>query len=140
MRCIRILGLLVIMTLAPAVTASQAAPGPEVTDQAVLSDLQINAFRPLLEALQAGDLDRIRRFLPRDVYSQYKRLFEQNTEYAQFLRDYYDGASFQLVRVHEVGTGYLGEVLVHWPDGTSMTLHVEASDSNGDGTLKLTPK
>ena len=135
------LSLALIMAVAAAGTAVPVHGDPvEIVDQGVLAELRDNAFQPWFDGLRNGDLNSLRPLMDEDVYVQYQTLFEQNTQYGQFLRDYYAGASFQLVRVLDTDDGYLGETLVSWPDGSSVTMSLLASRPDESDRIVLTPK
>jgi hypothetical protein len=77
---------------------------------------------PLMLALQAGDFPAVKKHMNNHLYGQNKPLYEGNAKYyAGYLRDYYAGATFTMLSVTpNVGRrGYVGEILVEWPDGRS---------------------
>ena len=132
---------LIIAVAAAAGTTVPAHGDPvEVVDQGVLAELRDNAFQPWFDGLRNGDLNSLRPLMDEDAYVQYQTLFEQNAEYSQFLREYYAGASFQLVRVLDTNDGYLGEALVYWPNGSSVTMSLLASRPDESGRIVLTPR
>jgi hypothetical protein len=49
-----------------------------------------------ITALQRGDVSALKSTLGGQAFRDYKTLLEQNTEYPDFLRNYYKGASFQI--------------------------------------------
>jgi hypothetical protein len=65
-----------------------------------LTSVKVNQVTKVLNrhiaALQKGDVSALKSTLGGQAYSEYKTLLEQNTEYPDFLRNYYKGASFQI--------------------------------------------
>lgn len=88
----------------------------------VLEELTTGTFVPLVEALRAGDVSSLKMLLHPRVYGEYRVLFEQNREYGQFLRDFYNDADFQVRDVVEIDGGYVGMLTISWPNGTSSTM------------------
>lgn len=108
------------------------AQDAEATDSQLYDDLRETTIAPLFDALKAGDLAGIKRHLHGDYYEQYRVLFEQNTEYGQFLRDYYAGSTYVLLGVRK-GKGKeasVAEVEVYWPDGRTVKIDLQV---DGDG-------
>ncbi len=90
----------------------------DLTDEAVWEQRLL----PLMLALQAGDFPAVKKHMNNHLYRQNTPLYEGNAEYyGGYLRDYYAGATFTMLSVGpNVGRrGYIGEVLVEWPDGRS---------------------
>ncbi len=110
-----------------------------VNDPGLVNELNEQTFLPLFDALREGDLAALKRYLRPDVYAEYKTLFEQNTEYGQFLRDYYAGTTFELARVLDSGNEYVGEVTVYWPDGRSSTMELGVTRRDARGNRAVSP-
>lgn len=132
--------ILVAISLTAGASASPAADHVEVVDQSILSELRDNAFQLWFDGLQSGDLNALKPLLDKDTYVEYRTLFEQNPHYSQFLREFYSGASFQLMQVFRHQDGYLGEASIHWPDGRFSTMRLLASRPDESGRIVLTPR
>lgn len=89
----------------------------QTVDPEVRSNLHETMFSPLFAALQSGDVLAFKTFMHGSMYERYRVLIEQNAEYGQHLRDYYEGATFELLEVSEASRAYLGTVSISWPDG-----------------------
>jgi hypothetical protein len=81
------------------------------------AELRDTTFNPLFQAMRAGNITEIKRYISGETYAQYRVLLDQNKEYGQFLRNYYAGTEFELAQVIPVGGGYVADVLIHWPNG-----------------------
>ena len=102
-------------------------------DLAAFESLRDDTIDPLFRALQSGDIDGIRRHLGDDMAAEYERLFTQNPEYGDFLREYYQNSGFELIDVVQRGDGYTAIVRIFWADGRS----VEANLGLGDPSREL---
>lgn len=117
------------VTMCAGVAQAQDA-GP--TDAQLYGDLRETTIAPLFDALKAGDLTGIKRHLRADLYEQYRVLFEQNTEYGQYLRDYYAGSTYELVDVRREDA-VVAEVAVYWPGGRTVKIDLQV---DGDGAQR----
>lgn len=102
----------------------------QVIDPQTRSDLQDTMFLPLFAALQSGDLLAIKTYMHDSMYQRYRVLIEQNSEYGQYLRDYYEGATFELLEVSGASGAYVGTVSISWPDGNKAVFDLIVSDDN----------
>jgi len=93
------------------------------------AELRDMTFAPLFEALHAGDVAMIKRYLRGETSEQYRVLFEQNKEYGHFLRDYYAGARFELSQVVPAGNDYIADVLINWPAGNTSVIKLQVSNT-----------
>jgi hypothetical protein len=83
------LGVLLVLAVALPAFAVQPLSSAKLTRVKALLNRHITALR-------TGDVTGLKSTLGGDAYREYKTLLEQNTEYPDFLRDYYKGASFQI--------------------------------------------
>jgi hypothetical protein len=72
---------------------------------------------PYCKALRDGDVSSIKQYLSEDMYEKNRVLLEQNTEYPEFLRKYYQGARFKVVKAEEVDDNIIVNVEFEYPDG-----------------------
>lgn len=84
---------------------------------------------PLFDALRAGRIQDIRRYLSPEMAHEYERLFSQNPTYGDFLRDHYEGSAFEVLDVSKDGDHYDATVLVYWTDGRSMEVPLQLGGS-----------
>ena len=81
---------------------------------------------PFFEALKNGDVSLIKQYIAGDMYESKKVLLEQNTEYPQFLRNYYNGVEFYVDATHRSGDYVIVYISIEYPNG-----------DNGSGKLYL---
>ena len=72
---------------------------------------------PYCMALRDGDVSLMKQYLSGDMYEKNRVLLEQNKEYPEFLRKYYQGAQFQVVKAEEIDNNILVNVEIEYPDG-----------------------
>ena len=63
--------------------------GPAIADVSVLQTVE-----RYTQALIAGDVEELKTLLGSSLYTKRRMLLEENTEYPEFLRQYYDNAAF----------------------------------------------
>lgn len=113
-------------------------PNAQSADGEPFPDIEIQeaVILPYFEALKNGDVNKLKRYLSAAMVNEYKTLLEQNKEYPQFLRDYYENATFSVVRASEIDGQIEFDVLVEFPNGSQSisTLRV-LEEKNVDETL-----
>src|ERR1044072_6003309 len=85
-----------IMTCA---CGAQNVPTVEDTQQVQAS------LQPLFMAMKNGDVQTMEKYFAGQMYAQYKVLLEENSEYPQFLRDFYRDAKFSVGNVTKTPDG-----------------------------------
>jgi hypothetical protein len=118
---------LLSFSLCLAVNAASAAD-LRVENPQLYAELRDTTFSPLFQALSAGDVAEIKRYISGETYAQYRVLLDQNRTYGQFLRNYYAGAGFELSQVTPVtpaGSDYVADVLIYWPNGSTSTIKLQ---------------
>lgn len=115
------------------VVSASHAQDANLSNSELYDDVRETTVAPLFDALRAGDLAGIKAHLHADYYQQYRVLFEQNTEYGQFLRDYYAGSEYQLVDVRQEKGINIAEVKVYWPDGREVAMDLQVA---GEGAQR----
>ena len=88
------------------------------------AELEYSLFIPFMDALFAGDVGALKPLLDDDHYARFASLLEENTDYPEYLREHYKGASFELVDIDEQGNQLIGTVTVYWGDGRSSDMTV----------------
>ncbi len=118
------------LTLVVSVGHAQDA---NLSNSELYDEVRETTVAPLFDALKAGDLAGIKAHLHTEFYEQYRVLFEQNTEYGQFLRDYYAGSEYELVNVRQDKGINIAEVKVYWPDGREVAMDLQVA---GEGAQR----
>ncbi len=108
------------------VSAGQAQDA-NLSNSELYDEVRETTVAPLFNALKDGDLVGIKAHLHADYYEQYRVLFEQNTEYGQFLRDYYADSEYELVGVRQEQSISIAEVKVYWPNGREVAMDLQVS-------------
>jgi hypothetical protein len=118
--------LLYFFTVASLLFHSSTLSAQVVVTNSVIEEIT-HTFTSLFDALRAGDLKRIRFYLPAEEYAEQKVLFEQNKEYPAFLRKFYQGASLRIGRVDSVLSAtddVIAEFIVDFPGGETTTTRI----------------
>lgn len=98
-------------------------PAVEVATSDPVRETEVRGtLLPYFQAMRRGDLDRMRPHLADELYQSYATLFEQNTEYARFLRHFYRGGRLDLDEVVAQGDEATAHVRVTLADGTTQTI------------------
>lgn len=111
------------------VTNFAVAADLRIEDPQSYADLRDKTFTPLFEALRAGDVVTIRRYLSGSTYEKHRVLLEQNKEYGNFLRNYYSGATFELSQVLSSDNGYIADVFIYWPTGRTSLVQLQVRNT-----------
>lgn len=71
------------------------------------------------EASKHGDTETIKRLIAGSFYNQRKVLLEENKDYPNFLRKYYQGTELQIgnIIMEENGTVGVVDIKIQFPDG-----------------------
>jgi len=91
--------------------------------------LRDQVLAPLYQAMQAGDLGTIKRYLQGDTYEQYRILLERNKNYSQFLKNYYAGATFEVGQIVTVDRDYVADILIYWPTGQTSIVKLRVAST-----------
>jgi ABC-type transporter MlaC component len=127
--------LLYLFTAAGLLLNAISVPAQVVVTPSVVREVD-NTFTDLFNALKDGDVNRIESYLSAEEYADYKVLFEQNTDYPEFLRSYYQGATVRIVRVDSVLSSddeVIGEFKIDLPGGEAMTTRMRMKKNRGGG-------
>lgn len=101
-----------------------AAAGP--------SDTVIGYF----EALKNGDTETIKNYIAGKFYKKNKALLEENTKYPEFLRNYYEGAEFEVIDSVNVGKDVIVEIQIYFSNGSTSVKKLRLKNY-GDNTWKI---
>lgn len=102
-------------------------------DPALFAEIRDTTITPFLTALKAGDVRAISRYLSEEIYEkEYKRLFESNEKYPEFLRQYYESVEFEVREISLDQANGIAEIDAYWSDGRILALRLQISRSDGD--------
>ena len=123
--------LLVFVTFCP----SQAKDGLTTIPE-YLQPFQIDeAFHPLFSAMKNGEVGKIKNYISGEMLQRNRVLLEQNKEYPDFLRKFYDGAQFEVVKAVRNGDIVVANIMIIFQDGYEseirLQLHRDRSDLAG---------
>jgi predicted SnoaL-like aldol condensation-catalyzing enzyme len=120
--------LLVFVTFCP----SQAKDGPEYLEPVQTDE----AFHPLFSAMKNGEVEKIKNYISGEMLQRNRVLLEQNKEYQDFLRKFYDGAQFKVVEVVRNGDIVVANIMIIFKDGYEseirLQLHRDSSNLASD--------
>ncbi|MEA1867765.1 MAG: hypothetical protein U9N19_06665 [Thermodesulfobacteriota bacterium] len=125
--------LLVFVTCCP----SQAKDGLMMISPEYLEPVQTNeAFHPLFSAMKNGKVGKIKNYISGEMLQRNRVLLEQNREYPDFLRKFYDGAQFKVVKAVRNGDIVVANIMIIFQDGYEseirLQLHRDRSDLGSD--------
>ena len=83
----------------------------------LFSNIVNETVMPFCIALKAGDVSAIKQYLSEDMYKKNKVLLEQNKEYTEFLRNYYQGGEFRVVKAEEIDNKIIVDVVIEFSSG-----------------------
>jgi hypothetical protein len=99
-------------------------------------EIQDAMIFPFFMALTNGDVGEFKKYFSKEMYNENRRLLEENTEYPQFLRSYYQGANISILKAIEVDGEVEFDVLIEFPNGTqSISKLIASEETNGDDTI-----
>jgi hypothetical protein len=97
-------------------------------------------FTSLFAALRDGDVQTIKLYLSDQEYRRHKVLFEQNSEYPAFLRNFYRGATVRIGDIHSVHNAsddVVAEFIVEFPGGETINTGMRLTrDAGGRWIVK----
>lgn len=71
-----------------------------------------NTVLSYFTALKDGDINTIKVYISLDIYKKNKALLEQNEKYPEFLRNYYQGAEFEVAKVEKIDDNIIVTVVI----------------------------
>jgi hypothetical protein len=85
---------------------------------------------PYCKALRDGDVSSIKQYLSGDMYEKNRILLEQNTEYPGFLRKYYQGFQFHVIKAEVIDNKIIVNVEYEYPDGNRFLVKFRLDQDN----------
>ena len=92
------------------------------------------------QALKAGDVEEIKKLLGGRLYEKRRALLEENTEYSDWLKQYYAGASFSYpagVTSSEQSPGKLVNVETQLGNGETVTTNLLLQSPTGSDRWEI---
>jgi hypothetical protein len=86
-------------------------------DDGPYADIINEIVFPFFTALKNGDVSSIKQYIAGDMYESRRILLEQNTEYPEFLRKYYQGVEFYVDNAQGSGDYVLIQISIEYPNG-----------------------
>jgi hypothetical protein len=102
--------LLVLFSMGPMLCAQEITP-----NDALYSEIVNETMVPYFEALKNGDVSTLQRLISGRMFERNKVLLEQNTEYPEFLRNYYRNVTFEVEKAENFGDDILVMVALEFP-------------------------
>ena len=86
------------------------------------------------KALKNGDVETIKKCIAGDYYKKYKVLLEENQSYPEFLRNFYQGAEFDIVNTTKGNNDdVIVQVQTYFADGSTAHNKLRLKNFNKDG-------
>jgi hypothetical protein len=111
----------------------------EITqNDALYSEIVTETMVPYFEALKNGDVSTLQHLISGRMLERNKVLLEQNTEYPEFLRNYYRNVTFEVEKVEYFGSDIRVTVTLEFPGQERASfkyiLQKNANVLNSDGS------
>jgi hypothetical protein len=123
--------LLVFVTSYPSQAQDRLAISPEYLELVQTDE----AFHPFFSAMKNGEVEKIKNYISGEMFERNRVLLEQNREYPDFLRKFYDGAQFKVVEVVRNGDIVVANIMIIFQDGYEseirLQLHRDRSGLSG---------
>ena len=114
--------LLVFVTFCP----SQAEDGLMIISPEYLEPVQTDeAFHSLFSAMKNGEVEKIKNYISGEMLERNRVLLEQNREYPDFLRKFYDGAQFRVVEAVRNGDIVVANIMIIFQDGYESEIRLQ---------------
>lgn len=93
------------------------------------------ALHPFFSAMKNGEVEKIKNYISGEMFEKNRVLLEQNREYPDFLKKFYDGVQFKVVEVVRNGDIVVANIRIIFRDGYEneirLQLHRDRSDLAG---------
>ena len=83
---------------------------------------------PFFDALKHGDVKSIKKLVAGDMYEDKRVLLEQNKDYPDFLRKYYQGVEFIVKNIASSGDHIVIDIGIKYPSGDEINAQLYLSD------------
>jgi hypothetical protein len=126
--------LLIYLIMSALISTPSVAKETAVSDPADI-EIRQSVLLPFFEALKNGDLHTVSQYLSTDMYNEYKKLLKENKQYSKFLRNYYRGAKFSMLKALNVGDEFEVDIIIEFPNGSQSICKWRVWEE-GDGDVK----
>jgi hypothetical protein len=113
--------LLVFVTFCP----SQAEDGLTIRPEYLEPVQADKAFQPLFSAMKNGEVGKIKNYISGEMLQRNRVLLEQNREYQDFLRKFYDGVQFKVVKAVRNGDIVVANIMIIFQDGYESEIRLQ---------------
>jgi len=95
-----------------------------------------NTVMSYFTALKDGDINTIKMYISLAIYNKHKALLEQNEKYTEFLRNYYQGAEFEVEKVEKIDDNIIVTVVIKLAKSSLsvISLRLVKESSQGEAT------
>jgi hypothetical protein len=87
-----------------------------VKSNVLYTEIITETMEPYFDALKSGDVSIIKQLISGRMHERNKTLLEQNTEYPEFLRSYYQNVTFAVKNVETYGDDILVTAMLEFPN------------------------
>lgn len=84
-------------------------------------NIRDNTCIPLFTALKDGDVETIKDCFSNKKHEKHKDVLDENTNYSNFLKDFYRDATFLMKSVVREKKQTFVDIIVYFPDGSQST-------------------
>ncbi len=95
-----------------------------------------DAITAYFQALKDGDVGKIKQYIAGDFYEKNKVLLENNPDYPEFLRNFYQGADLEIGKSVKSGDTVIIEMRTIFPNGSTGVNKLRLKESS-DGDWKI---
>lgn len=80
---------------------------------------------PYFNALQSGDVKKIKGYISKELYEKKKTLLDSNSTYSDFLRKYYKDAEISIKTIKQYGDVIKATVKIYFKNGTTEEMVIQ---------------
>jgi len=91
-----------------------------------------NTVSSFFNGLMNGDLNGIKQYISKEYYHKNRALLDDNKEYPNFLKEYYQGAKMNLLNMSMAGDNIIVDVEILFPNQTkgAYVIHLRQFDNS----------
>ena len=104
---------------------SQAEVGLTISPEYLEPVQADKAFHPLFSAMKNGEVEKIKNYISGEMFERNRVLLEQNREYPDFLRKFYNGVQFKVVEVVRSGDIVVANIMIIFQDGYESEIRLQ---------------
>ena len=90
-----------------------------------------NTVSSFFNDLMNGDLNGIKQYISKEYYHKNRTLLDDNKEYPNFLKEYYQGAKMNLLNIYMAGDNIMVDIEILFPNQTKgvYVIHLRQEDN-----------